>query len=395
MRRWLVLLLLAVILLATFKVSLPVRAGTLEQNVHSEKIDWKQKKPKPVLVEGEYALGVPSLGGVFMKSSNQASAPIASLTKMMTAVLVIEAHPLGKNQSGPSIHFNQRDVQILHSDIANGDSVVQIKNGETMTERQALEALLIPSGDNIATKLAQWVSGSVPKFVAKMNSTAESWGMIHTHYADTSGVDPKTISDAQDQWLMAAKFMTFPVLREIVSQKSASVPVAGTVYNYNMLLGTDGIVGIKTGNTSQAGGNLAAAQRLSQNHKSILLISVILGQRSSPPLAKVFKVTPKLLHIAKANLISKTLVRKGQRVGNITFPWGQRIVLVAEQSLTISVVPGEHISQTLKLETDYRHLHQGVTAGQLTVKTPNNSYLVKVMPESTYKDPGLLWRILH
>ena len=103
--------------------------------------------------------------------------------------------------------------------------------GEQLTERQALQALLLPSANNIAAVLARWDAGSEDRFVARMNATARSLGMTHTRYTDPSGYDDATVSTAADQVRIVDRAMRLPVFARIVATPSATLPVAGTVHN--------------------------------------------------------------------------------------------------------------------------------------------------------------------
>ena len=176
----------------------------------------------------------------------------------MTAYLVLVAHPLRRGAGGPQIVVKPADVAVYQADVAAGDSVVAVRAGERLTERQALEALLLPSGNNIATLLARWDAGSERAFVARMNARAGALGLAHTHYTDASGVQPGTQSTAADQVRLAMLAIQVPVFRQIVAMGQVTLPVAGRQHNLDKLLGTDGIVGIKTGTTSQAGGALCS-----------------------------------------------------------------------------------------------------------------------------------------
>jgi hypothetical protein len=123
---------------------------------------------------------------------------------------------------------------------------VTIAAGEPLTERQALQALLLPSANNIAAVLARWDTGSVARFVVRMNATARSLGVTYTRYTDPSGYDDATVSTAADQVRLVDRAMRLPVFASIVATPSASLPVAGTVHNTNTLLGHNGFVGVKT-----------------------------------------------------------------------------------------------------------------------------------------------------
>jgi len=170
---------------------------------------------------------------------NQHPAPIASVAKVMTAYLVLRAHPLEAGKEGPSLTLTEADVADTERRRGQLESVVSVAAGEQLTERQALEALLLPSANNIAAVLARWVAGSEAQFVARMNATARTLGMRNTRYTDPSGYDDATVSTAADQVLLVERAMRLPVFASIVATPIATLPVAGVVHNTDTLLGSD------------------------------------------------------------------------------------------------------------------------------------------------------------
>jgi D-alanyl-D-alanine carboxypeptidase (penicillin-binding protein 5/6) len=209
---------------------------------------------------------------------NQHAAPIASVAKVMTAYLVLRDHPLGIGEDGPAIALTQADVADTERRRGQGESVVPVAAGERLSERQALEALLLPSANNIAAVLARWDAGSVDRFAARMNAVARSLGMAHTRYTDPSGYDDATVSTAADQVLVVARAMQLPVFASIVATPSATLPVAGTVHTTDRLLGQQGFVGVKTGSTAAAGGCFAFQAVRSIGGKRTTIVGVVLGQ---------------------------------------------------------------------------------------------------------------------
>jgi D-alanyl-D-alanine carboxypeptidase (penicillin-binding protein 5/6) len=204
-------------------------------------------------VQGQAAL---ALGHRRVRASpGQRPVPIASLAKVMTAYLTLERYPLTPTGDGFTVTVTAEDAQAEAEDAAHGQSVVAVQAGEWLTERQLLEALLIPSGNNIARLLAIRVAGSETRFLAGMNAEARALGMHHTLYTDPSGFDPATVSTAADQLRVFQRAMRFPVFRQIVSMPAVTLPVAGTVTNFDPLL-AEGYAG-KTGSDSAAGGCLA------------------------------------------------------------------------------------------------------------------------------------------
>jgi serine-type D-Ala-D-Ala carboxypeptidase (penicillin-binding protein 5/6) len=209
---------------------------------------------------------------------NQHPAPIASVAKVMTAYLVLRDHPLLPGEDGPTIALTEADLVDTDRRRGRQESVVSIAAGERLTELQALQALLLPSANNIAAVLARWDVGSERRFVARMNATARSLGMTQTRYTDSSGYDAATVSSAADQLRIVDRAMRLPVFARIVATPSASLPVAGTVHSTNTLLGLDGFVGIKTGSTAAAGGCFAFRAIRSIDGKATAITGVVLGE---------------------------------------------------------------------------------------------------------------------
>jgi serine-type D-Ala-D-Ala carboxypeptidase (penicillin-binding protein 5/6) len=209
---------------------------------------------------------------------NQHAAAIASVAKVMTAYVVLLDHPLRPGEDGPTITLNDADVADTDRRGGQEESVVSIAAGEQLTERQALQALLLPSANNIAAVLARWDAGSVERFVARMNAAARSLGMAHTRYTDPSGFDDATVSTAADQVRVVDRAMRLSVFASIVATPSVTLPVAGTVRNTNTLLGQKGFVGVKTGSTAAAGGCFAFRAIRWIDGKRTTITGVVLGQ---------------------------------------------------------------------------------------------------------------------
>jgi serine-type D-Ala-D-Ala carboxypeptidase (penicillin-binding protein 5/6) len=215
----------------------------------------------------------------------QHPAAIASVAKVMTAYVVLRDHPLQVGQEGPTITLTDADVADTARRAGQDESVVPIEAGEQLTERQALQALLLPSANNIAAVLAQWDAGSAGRFVARMNAAARALRMTHTRYTDPSGYDDATVSTAADQVRIVDRAMRLPAFARFVAMPSATLPVAGAVHNTDRLLGYDGFVGVKTGSDSAAGGCFAFRVIRFIDGKRTTITGVVLGQPGYPQAA--------------------------------------------------------------------------------------------------------------
>jgi D-alanyl-D-alanine carboxypeptidase (penicillin-binding protein 5/6) len=221
------------------------------------------------------------------------SVPIASLAKVMTALVVLHSRPISADDPGFTITITADDVVDTEQRRSEGQSVVPVVAGEKLTERQALQALLLPSANNIAIALARAVSGSVDVFVDEMNAEARRLAMTSTTYTDPSGYDPGTMSTARDQLRLARAAMRIQEFARIVAEPAAVIPQAGVVYNTDGLLGRDGFVGIKTGSDSAAGGCFMFAAR--DQRRGRLVYGVVLGQRDGALIAAALKAAQRLV----------------------------------------------------------------------------------------------------
>jgi serine-type D-Ala-D-Ala carboxypeptidase (penicillin-binding protein 5/6) len=244
------------------------KAPTLTERsrTHQTQVSWPQSG------QAAFVLG----NGRPAASPRQQPAPIASLAKVMTAYLTLARYPLSGEQDGFTITVTPDQAQAEAEDAARAQSVVAVRAGEQLTERQLLQALLIPSGNNIAPMLAAQVAGSETQFLAEMNAEARALGMAHTIYTDPSGFDPGTVSTAADQLRVLQQAMRFPAFGQIVSMASVTLPVAGTLRNFNPLI-AEGYAG-KTGSDSAAGGCLAFFTHVTVGARRLTATGVVMGQ---------------------------------------------------------------------------------------------------------------------
>ena len=229
--------------------------------------------------------------------------PIASLAKVMTAYQILLDHPVRPGSQGPMITVLPSEATATTAARSGGESVIPVAAGERMSVRAALEAMLLPSANNMARILARWDAGGISGFASRENATAARLGMSHTHYADPAGVTTATVSTAADQVLLDRAAMANPVLAGVVGEKSATVPVAGTVHNANRLLGTDGFIGTKTGWTTAAGACLMFAARATDRHGTAHTVyGVLLGQPGGPGSPAIFTTAERMVDAARAGL---------------------------------------------------------------------------------------------
>lgn len=198
---------------------------------------------------------------VLFKRNEEEALPPASLTKLMTALLVLEQGDL-----------NAR-VTVEAGDLIGG-ATMGLQAGESLTVEQLLRGLLIPSGNDASMVLARHLSGSVAAFVDRMNERAAELGLAQTYFVNPHGLDADAhLSSAMDLLVLTQQLLAYSLFREIVATSSAEV-AGHALQSTNQLLETfPGADGIKTGTTTAAGECLIAS--ITRDGRRLLI--VILG----------------------------------------------------------------------------------------------------------------------
>lgn len=333
--------------------------------------------------------------GLMATAGRQRATPIASLTKMMSALVVLRDHPLAPHETGPEITITPADVAVYREERRQGDSVVAVRGGEQLSELQALEAALIPSGDNIVQLLALWDAGSIPAFTARMNALARSLGLRHTHYAGPSGVDPATVSTATDQLRAAEAAMRNPVFAKIVAMPQVVLPVAGIQYNVDSDLGTDGIDGIKTGWIPQGGASFIFSAVDNLAGRRVSLLGDVIGEQGASPLPTALLVAREIVRASERTL-RVFRVGAGSTVATLSAPYARNVRVVSASSLAFVAWSGARVR--VKLNEPDRlpsGLRAGTPVGRLTVELGAIRAATGVRAASRLAAPSFGWRLEH
>jgi serine-type D-Ala-D-Ala carboxypeptidase (penicillin-binding protein 5/6) len=207
---------------------------------------------EPQVSARSYVVADGRSGEVLLSRDARARVPIASITKLMTVLIVLErARPDDLVSAAPY-------------SAGAGESLIRLRAGEQMTVRELIEASLIQSANDAAWALAAHIGhGDVNAFVALMNRRAQQLGLDDTHFVRPDGLDvPGHVSSARDVTELARVAMRKPLVREMVDEKTATISGGRRLHTWNDLLYTfPGVVGVKTGHTNDAGWSEVAAAR--------------------------------------------------------------------------------------------------------------------------------------
>lgn len=321
---------------------------------------------------------------------DEAPRPIASTAKIMTALLILEDHPLAPGQPGPEVTITPQDVADYQKDVSQDQSVVPVMAGEKLSELQLLQALLLPSGNNAADLLAKWDAGSKEAFIAKMNARAAQLGMAHTHYDDASGFSAKTVSTPSDLLIVGALAMDKPVFRQTVAMAQATLPVAGAVHNVNSILGKDGNIGIKTGSTDEAGGCFVSASTQQVAGKPMEIYAAVLGQDK---LGNALDATSALTQAVAASFRQTKVLSRTDVIATLTPAWGNPVEVVPTQDVEMLVWPGTKLETSVQLDAVQAPLPAGAKVGAITLKLGAQTQRVDVVTTAPIVEPTWQWRV--
>ncbi len=326
----------------------------------------------------------------------QTPLPIASVAKVITALTVLEKYPLNKGDQGPIVTLTESDVALYDSYSAQEGSVMPVRVGEKISEYQMLQAIMLPSANNIADSMAIWAYGSLTSYATAANDYLARHGLDSTHVGtDASGMSPTSVSTAKDLTKLGELAMNNRVLSEIVSQPTASnIPVAGTIKNVNFLLGESGIVGVKTGNSDQAGGVFVGASKKIINTKPVTIVTAVLGSDS---LFTAMKDSLSLTISAQNNFHETVIANQAAPLGGYLLPWGGTARVIASKDLFLQTWNNDPPNSVLLLRRISSDTRRGQTVGSVTVSKSgiNNQKSVPVTLESPIPEPSIRWRLTH
>ncbi|MFF7094340.1 D-alanyl-D-alanine carboxypeptidase [Streptomyces rubradiris] len=305
--------------------------------------------------------------GTMGRFGEQKPVAIGSVAKTMTAYIILRDHPLKPGQEGPKIEVDPKAEKEGGYDKDGESTLNTVKAGDHLTEKQALSAVMIPSANNIARLLARWDAGSEAAFVKKMNATAKELGMTGTTYTDPSGLKETTVSTAEDQVKLGRAVVKNPALVAITSAASWTDPSGRNWPNYNELPYRIGAIGIKTGSTTKAGGNLLFASRKKVGGQSVTIVGAILGQNKTPILGTANAVSKTALLAAEEALTSAKVLKKGDVVGYVDDRLGGHTPVVVTKDVTAVGWAGLKVGLTFASGPVPHTAKAGTRVGTLTV----------------------------
>ncbi|THG33139.1 D-alanyl-D-alanine carboxypeptidase family protein [Naasia lichenicola] len=342
---------------------------------------------------GRGAIGATGFDGVLASSGDQSAFPIASITKVVTAMVVLDAHPLAEGEDGPEIEFTSADVEILDEVLAQDGSWQAVEPGVVMSQREVMETMLIPSANNYAESLAVWAYGSVDAYLAAARAWLDGHGLTDTTVVDTNGLNAGDTSTPANLVALGQLALAQPAIAAIVVKQSAEEPYVGEIDNTNGLLGTSGIDGIKTGTTDEAGACLLFSTDVVVGAQSITVVGVILGAEDHDVLdAAVLD----LLASVTPGFQELPLVTEGEAFASYETVWGETATAVSSETKSVLVWSGSDTTSTAAVTAE--PLDEGTageSVGQVDFTVGSQTVSVPLVLDAAIEEPDFEWRVMH
>nr|WP_241249317.1 hypothetical protein [Agrococcus sp. KRD186] len=321
---------------------------------------------------------------------------MASLTKLVTVLTVLEAHPISGDDRGAAITLGRADINALGAAIAEAAPVVPVYDGMVVAQRDLIEWSLVDSAGNAMWSLANWAFGSIDGYLAAANDWAARRGLADTVIADPSGLSLESRSTAADMTELGLLAVADPLVLETIGMERVDVP-GGTAANTNPLLGDGFIDGGKTGTLRVWGRNLFVTAERDIEGEPRRIVAVIMGVVTQDDMNAAMLA---LVESLWDDFGTVTLVPAGTPVAEYEAPWGGIVQATTVADLQTDAF-GPHVP-TARFETAEAAeagIEVAAPRGQVGAVVVEDLYgattQVPARTEGMLAAPDLGWRLTH
>jgi len=340
---------------------------------------------------GASAVGAVGFPGVLAASGPETPLPMASITKVITALVVLEEHPLAVGEAGPAVTMTSADAALYGRYLALNGTVSPVRSGLTFTERELLELTLVKSANNYTTSMARWAFGSEDAFVAAARDWLTARGLDEIVIVEPTGIDPANAAPVAQLLELGKIALEHPIVAEIVATTEVEVAHLGRLPNTNRLLGRNGVDGIKTGTLDDFGANLLFSGDYTVGSTDVTLVGVVLGGPDHP---RINADILTLLDSAVANFTEVEVAAPEEAFATYDAVWGVSVAAVAAERATLLTWAGASI--VVEVETDdIRTGTAGLDVGDAVFTAGPRSVRIDLELADDLEDPGPWWRLTN
>lgn len=336
--------------------------------------------------------GTVGVDGILASSGGNAPRPIASITKLITALVILDATPIPASGPEPKITFTEADVDLYDEYYVRQATVWPLKARSTVPLRDALRVMLVASATNYADAVARHTFGSQANF----RSAAKTWlganGFTGTTIVEPTGLDPRNVSTPTDLIAIGKLAMADPVVAKLVGTSGLFGEGGGGWPNTNTLLGVDGVNGIETGTLDEAGACLLYSAAVEAGHGlKFSVVGVVLGGFNH---FQVNNAVRELLASVKAGFREVPVLTEGQRLGTYTTIWGEEPSVVAGRDASVFTWSDMPIDSAITVD-DLSVAEDGAVVGEARFSSGETVVTVPLALEGAIDGPDEWWRLTH
>ena len=380
---------LATLLYLPMTLLAPLRAAELAVTVPEEPVPAVPELALPGY--GASAIGALGYPGVLAQSGSTEALPMASISKVITALTVLEAHPLAPGESGPSITMTADDAALYTEYRARLAAVAPVRVGMQLTQLQLMQLSLVESASNYTMSLVGWAFESQDAYLAAARSWLSAHGLDGIVLNEPTGLDPGNRATAAQLVELARIALEDATLMSIVSTPSIDIPGVGSYDNRNELLGIDGIDGIKTGTLNDFGANLLFSADYTIGTHPITVVGVVLGGVDHDTINADIRA---LLATMQDNFTEVEVAAPGEAFAIYTSVWGDTAQAVATERVTVLTWASAPVTVDVEAE-EVRIAEAGTDVGDVTFTSGPMTVSVSLELASDLDDPGPWWRLTN
>lgn len=340
---------------------------------------------------GASAIGAVGYPGVLAQSGATTPLPMASISKVITALVVLDAHPLAVGESGPVATMTSADAALYGAYLAQNGTVANVRAGMTFTELQLLELTLVKSANNYTMSMVLWAFGSQDAFLAATNTWLAAHGLTGIVMVEPTGINPANVAPVDQLIELGRIAIEHPVVADIVSRTTADIPQVGVLPNTNELLGINGVDGIKTGTLDNFGANLLFSADYLVGETTVTVIGVVLG---GPDHDVIDSDILTLLGTVVGNFTEVEVAADAEPFATYEAAWGDTTQAVAADRTALLTWAGAPITTEIDAD-DVRIGDAGDNVGDVTFTSGPMSVTVDLELAVDLNDPGPWWRLTN
>lgn len=337
--------------------------------------------------QGSAAVGIQGMAPV---ASATGADEIASISKVVSVMMVLDELPLKVGEPGPNFDFTYSDTRDYWRYRRANQSSLDVPVGGSLTEYQMLQGIMLGSANNYIDRLSDELWGSDEGFAEAASQWLSDRGIEGVTLKVPSGFSEENVATPTSLIQIAELAMANPVFAEIVATRTAEIPGVGTVTNTNQMLDDPGVVGIKTGTLSHW--NLLTAKDVAVGDTTVRLFTSVLGQDDN---AARIAVTRQLLAGIEKDLNEQPAsVPAGTVVGHVSTEWGDRVDIVTDADTRVLLWNGATATSSTAFTLGDR-TKAGAEVGTLTAEGPLDTAETSVSLADEITPPSAWWRLTH